>query len=268
MALIQHKIVVLSGKGGVGKSTFTTQLALYLASDPAVTVGILDLDICGPSIPRMTGCTGERLHASGAGWSPVYVRENLCVVSVHFLLEQAESAVIWRGPKKNALIRQFMRDVDWGVLDYLVIDTPPGTSDEHLSLAQLLFGGASGALLVTTPQEVALQDVRKEVDFCRKVQMPILGVVENMARFRCPSCGCDSEIFADSRSAAGLRGGARLAHECGLAFLGSVPLDPKIAAAGESGASLFDAPAVDASVGALGAIVERVRAACPLVQRE
>eukprot|EP00075_Anas_platyrhynchos_P036071 XP_027325324.1 cytosolic Fe-S cluster assembly factor NUBP1 isoform X4 [Anas platyrhynchos] len=159
-----------------------------LPAPPARTrVALLDIDICGPSIPKMMGLEGEQVHQSGSGWSPVYVEENLSVMSVGFLLSSPDDAVIWRGPKKNGLIKQFLRDVDWGEIDYLIIDTPPGTSDEHLSIVQYL--GAShvdGAVIITTPQEVSLQDVRKEINFCHKVKLPIIGVVENMSGFICP----------------------------------------------------------------------------------
>jgi len=169
LANVKHKILVLSGKGGVGKSTVTSMIARCLAaSDPDCQVGVLDVDLCGPSLPRVFGAEGEQVHQSGSGWSPVYVAENLCLMSAGFLLPGPDAAVIWRGPKKNGLIKQLLRDVDWGSLDYLLVDTPPGTSDEHLSVTQLL-PDAAGAIIVTTPQEVALLDVRKEMNFCKKV---------------------------------------------------------------------------------------------------
>jgi len=177
---IKHKILVLSGKGGVGKSTFSSQLSYALSSDENQNIGLLDIDICGPSIPRLMGLEGQTIHQSNVGWSPVFLEDNLAVMSVGFMLNDPNEAVIWRGPKKNGLIKQFLRDVDWGELDYLVVDTPPGTSDEHLSIVQYLKEtGIDGAILVTTPQEVALMDVRKEINFCKKVGIPILGVVEN-----------------------------------------------------------------------------------------
>jgi Mrp family chromosome partitioning ATPase len=189
MQSVQHKLLILSGKGGVGKSTVTSQLAFAFASDPECQVGVLDIDVCGPSIPRMLGLTTEKVHQSSYGWSPVYVDENLAVMSIGFMLPGEDEAVIWRGPKKNGMIKQFLRDVDWAELDYLLVDTPPGTSDEHLSIVQYLKeSGIDGAVLVTTPQEVSLQDVRKEITFCRKVGIPILGVVENMSGFVCPCC--------------------------------------------------------------------------------
>lgn len=165
---MKHKILVLSGKGGVGKSTVSAQLAFALANQ-GKQVGLLDIDICGPSIPTMLGLVGQEVHQSASGWSPVYVEDNLGVMSIGFMLPTTDDAVIWRGPRKNGLIKQFLTDVDWGQLDYLIIDTPPGTSDEHISIVQYLKAtNVDGAVIVTTPQEVAMADVRKEINFCKK----------------------------------------------------------------------------------------------------
>ncbi|KAG9071091.1 cytosolic Fe-S cluster assembly factor nbp35 [Linnemannia hyalina] len=246
MGTVKHKILVLSGKGGVGKSSFTTQLSFALSHDEETQVGVMDIDICGPSIPKMFGLDGEQIHQSNSGWSPVYVTDNLGVMSIGFILQEADDAIIWRGPKKNGLIKQFLKDVDWGDLDYLVVDTPPGTSDEHLSVVQYLKeSGITGAILITTPQEVALQDVRKEIDFCRKVKIPIIGVVENMAGFVCPSCKGESVIFAPTT------GGARkMAEDTNVRFLGSIPLDPRIGMSCDQGLSFLeeypDSPATKA----------------------
>jgi len=186
LAGVKHKIVVLSGKGGVGKSTFSTQLAFTLASK-GFHVGLLDVDICGPSVPHMCGLVGQEVHQSASGWSPVYVNDNLAVMSIGFMLPTADDAVIWRGPRKNGLIKQFLTDVEWGELDYLIIDTPPGTSDEHISLAQYLkTSKVDGAVVVTTPQEVSMADVRKELNFCKKTSIPVIGIVENMFDIRVP----------------------------------------------------------------------------------
>jgi len=224
MGTVKHKILVLSGKGGVGKSSFTTQLSFALSHDEETQVGVMDIDICGPSIPKMFGLDGEQIHSSNSGWSPVYVTDNLGVMSIGFILQDADDAIIWRGPKKNGLIKQFLKDVDWGDLDYLVVDTPPGTSDEHLSVVQYMKEtGITGAILITTPQEVALQDVRKEIDFCRKVKIPIIGVVENMAGFVCPNCKGESVIFAPTTG-----GAKKMAADTNVRFLGSIPLDPRI----------------------------------------
>lgn len=224
MASVKHIILVLSGKGGVGKSTVTSMIAQTLAEDASKNVGVMDIDLCGPSIPRIFGVENEQVHLSGSGWSPVFVEENLCVMSIAFLLPGPEEAVIWRGPKKNGLIKQFLKDVDWGDLDYLVIDTPPGTSDEHMSIVQFLQGTKlEGAVIVTTPQETALLDVRKEINFCQKTDLPILGVVENMSIFVCPKCKVSTEIFPPNTG-----GGQKMADELGIQFLGKLPLNPEI----------------------------------------
>lgn len=184
---VKHKILVLSGKGGVGKSTFASQLAYGLAADAGKDVGLLDIDICGPSAPIMFRQEGQDVHKSNTGWQPVYVTENLAVMSIGFLLPNPDDAVIWRGPRKNGLIKQFLKDTEWGALDFLVVDAPPGTSDEHLSIVQYLkHAGITGALIVTTPQEVAMADVRKELSFCKKVGVNVLGVVENMSGLAAP----------------------------------------------------------------------------------
>jgi len=235
--------MILSGKGGVGKSTLTTQLAYALSEHVAdtVQVSVLDVDVCGPSVPRMLGVENERLHAASSGWQPVYARDGLSVVSAAFLLDRQDQAVIWRGPKKNGLIKQFLRDVDWvqdedGREHVLLVDTPPGTSDEHLSLVQLLKPSSNvSALIVTTPQELALADVRKEIDFCRKVSIPIVGVVENMSTFVCPSCHKPSDIFP------ALTGGAAAMCEAlNLPYLGTLPLDPRMGYCCDRGLSFIE----------------------------
>ena len=218
-------------------------------------VGLMDTDITGPSIPRMMGVTGEGIHVSSTGWSPVYVSDNLGVMSVGFMLPSADDAVIWRGPKKNGLIKKFLRDVEWGELDWLVVDTPPGTSDEHLSVASYLKeSGVDGAVLVTTPQEVSLLDVRKEIDFCRKAGIAIVGIVENMSGFVCPKCTHRSQVFKPTT------GGARaLAKEVGVPFLGAVPLDPRIGMACDYGESFFDNFPDSPACAALEQVVAGVR---------
>lgn len=233
---VKHKILVLSGKGGVGKSTFTSMLAWALSADEELEVGSMDLDICGPSLPKILGCEKETVHESNSGWSPVYVADNLGMMSIQFMLPDEDAAVIWRGKKKNSLIKQFLKDVDWGDLDYLVIDTPPGTTDEHLSIASFLKdSGIDGALVVTTPQEVALLDVRKEIDFCRKAHIKVLGLVENMSGFVCPHCGGKSRIFKPTTG-----GGEKLAKDLGIKFLGSIPLDPRIGRSCDAGQCFLD----------------------------
>ncbi|KAF8587833.1 P-loop containing nucleoside triphosphate hydrolase protein [Ramaria rubella] len=255
MSSVKRKILILSGKGGVGKSTFTAQLGWAFASDESSQTGIMDVDICGPSIPTILGVANEQVHASSTGWSPVYVQDNLGVMSVGFMLPSSRDAVMWRGPKKNGLISQFLKDVDWGDLDWLVIDTPPGTSDEHLSIVQYLKeSGIDGAVVITTPQEVAIQDVRREIDFCRKVGVRVLGLVENMSGFVCPGCKTESQIFKPSTG-----GAKRLAQDMDIELLGSVPLDPRIGKSADFGVSFLDEyPDSPASV-AYMSIIERLK---------
>ena len=254
LAGIKHKILILSGKGGVGKSTFTTMLAHAYASSTENMVGIMDTDICGPSIPKMMGVEAETIHVSNAGWSPVWVADNLGVMSIQFMLPNRDDAVIWRGPKKNGLIKQFLKDVEWGELDYLLVDTPPGTSDEHLSVnSYLKESGVDGAVVVTTPQEVSLLDVRKEIDFCRKAGIKVLGVVENMSAFICSNCSHKNKVFKATT------GGARqLAVETGVPFLGAVPLDPRIGMACDYGESFLDSYPESPACVALGEVVRRI----------
>lgn len=229
-------------------------LAHAFASNPENMVGIMDTDICGPSIPKMMGVEAETIHVSNAGWSPVWVADNLGVMSVQFMLPNRDDAVIWRGPKKNGLIKQFLKDVEWGELDYLLVDTPPGTSDEHLSVnSYLKESGVDGAVVVTTPQEVSLLDVRKEIDFCRKAGIRVLGIVENMSGFVCPNCTHETQIFKATTG-----GARRLARETGIPFLGAVPLDPRIGMASDYGESFLDSfPDSPASV-ALMTVVRRI----------
>jgi ATP-binding protein involved in chromosome partitioning len=235
VAVIKHRILVLSGKGGVGKSSVAANLAMALASRGS-KVGLLDVDIHGPSIPRILGIEGCPADLAGpnrdsALLQPISATENLRVMSMGFLLENREAAVIWRGPMKYNVIKQFIKDVDWGELDYLVVDSPPGTGDEPLSVVQLL-GAPSHAVVVTTPQELSLSDVRRCVTFCRQVQVPVLGVVENMSGFVCPHCGQQTNIFKKG-------GGQTLAQEMKIPFLGQIPIDPRLVDAADEGTSYF-----------------------------
>jgi Mrp family chromosome partitioning ATPase len=219
MSSVKHKILILSGKGGVGKSTFSCQLA-WLLADSDLNIGMLDIDICGPSVPRMMGVEDQEVRKSNFGWSPVYAADNLGVMSVGFMLGNRNDAVIWRGPRKNGLIKQFLTDVYWGDnVDMLIVDAPPGTSDEHLSITSYL--KSTGAIIVTTPQEIALLDVRKEITFCQRTGVNVIGVVENMAGFMCPCCSQTTDIFAPTSG-----GAKKMCEEMKVPFLGSLPLDP------------------------------------------
>ncbi len=227
LSKIKHTFVVLSGKGGVGKSTVAVNLAVTL-SERGLAVGLLDVDVHGPSIPTMLGIANEHPVADGNGkMIPIVYKDSMKVISIGFLLQKSEDAVIWRGPLKYGVIKQFIKDVAWGELDYLIIDSPPGTGDEPLSVCQLI-GSADGALVVTTPQDVALVDVRKSITFCRKLNMPVAGVIENMSGFICPHCGKRVDIFKSG-------GGKRMAEEMGVPFLGSIPIDVAIASTSDSG---------------------------------
>jgi len=224
---IRRKLVVLSGKGGVGKSTVAANLAVSLARRNLRT-GLLDVDIHGPSIPRLLGLGGRRIVTSADGMMiPITWADTLKVISIGFLLRGDDDAVIWRGPLKMGVIRQFLSDVEWGELDYLVIDAPPGTGDEPLSVAQLV-GQVDGAVIVTTPQDVAIEDVRRCVTFCRKVGMPVAGIVENMSSFVCPHCGKETAIFKKG-------GGEALARQASVRFLGTIPIDPAVTEASDDG---------------------------------
>ncbi|KAF1537552.1 Cytosolic Fe-S cluster assembly factor NUBP2, partial [Eudyptula minor] len=230
LAGVRHILLVLSGKGGVGKSTISTELALSLRHS-GKKVGILDVDLCGPSIPHMFRVQDNDVHQCDSGWVPVFADQDksISLMSLGFLLEKPDDAVVWRGPKKNALIKQFVADVAWGDLDFLIVDTPPGTSDEHISTVEALRPYKPlGAILVTTPQAVSVGDVRRELTFCKKTGLRVLGIVENMSGFVCPHCSECTNIFSKG-------GGEELAKHAGVPFLGSVPLDPQLSQSLEEG---------------------------------
>jgi ATP-binding protein involved in chromosome partitioning len=226
MNQIKHKILILSGKGGVGKSTVAVNLAVSLALT-GKKVGLLDIDIHGPSIPKILNLEGNNLQTAEDMILPIEMLDNLKVISMGFLLRGSSDAVIWRGPMKYQMIKQFLKDVLWGSLDFLIVDSPPGTGDEPLSIVQLL-ENANGAIIVTTPQEVALSDVRKCITFCRQLNLPVLGVLENMSGFICPKCGHKTDIFKSG-------GGEKMAEEMAVPFLGRIPIDPAIVEACDSG---------------------------------
>ncbi|XP_064479977.1 cytosolic Fe-S cluster assembly factor NUBP2 homolog [Ornithodoros turicata] len=250
---VQHILLVLSGKGGVGKSTFATQLALTLVHS-GKKVGLLDVDLCGPSIPKMLNLEGRDIHQCNEGWVPVYADQSqrLAVMSIGFLLKNKDDAVIWRGPKKHAMIRQFLSDVYWQDLDYLVVDTPPGTSDEHMSTVEVLRGlSPDGAILVTTPQALSVGDVRRELTFCHKTGIAVVGIVENMSGFSCPHCSECSNIFSKG-------GGEELAKYANVPFLGCVPIDPNLALSLEHGENFMEVHKTSSTAGVLRDIVEKI----------
>jgi Mrp family chromosome partitioning ATPase len=216
---IRTKIMVMSGKGGVGKSTVSVNLAASLAFE-GYQVGLLDADIHGPDIARMCGVENRPLLAHGGGLDPVQVCRGLHAISMGLLSQDPDKAIVWRGPLKHAAIKQFLGDVNWGDLDYLIIDLPPGTGDEPLSVANLI-RNVDGAVIVTTPQGVALLDSRKAVNFSRLLRIPVLGIVENMSGLICPRCGERIDLFK-------VGGGERAARELGVPFLGRVPIEPRI----------------------------------------
>ena len=234
---VKRTILVLSGKGGVGKSTVAAQLALAF-QQRGKNVGILDIDLCGPSIPKMFGVDNMEVHQCDEGWLPVFTNEtqSMAIMSIAFLLSSSNDAVVWRGPKKNAMIKQFLTDVAWGNRDILIIDTPPGTSDEHITVMESLKASEvhiDGAVLVTTPQAVAVGDVRRELTFCRKAKLDILGIVENMSGYICPNCKDCTNIFSKG-------GGKALAEHANVPFLGAVPIDPNISESAESGINFIE----------------------------
>jgi Mrp family chromosome partitioning ATPase/predicted Fe-Mo cluster-binding NifX family protein len=226
MGQVKHKIMVLSGKGGVGKSTVAVNLAMSLANS-GKTVGLMDIDVHGPSIPKLLRLSGVPAYTDDRTILPIPYQQNMKVMSMGFFLPGPDEAIIWRGPMKHTLIRQFLSDVDWGVLDYLVIDSPPGTGDEPLSIANFL-GKETYAVVVTTPQELSTDDVRKSINFCRQVGFNIVGVVENMSGFVCPHCNESVEIFKKG-------GGEKMAKDMNVPFLGRIPVEPKMVAACDNG---------------------------------
>lgn len=228
LSSVKHTLLVMSGKGGVGKSTVAANIAVFLSNE-GHSVGLLDIDMHGPSIAGLMGLTGLPLNTVGERIQPYLVSENLKVMSMQGFLQHPDQAVIWRGPLKIGVIRQLLADVDWGRLDYFIIDSPPGTGDEPLTVAQTIPG--CQAVVVTTPQEVALADVRKSLHFCQQTGMNVLGIVENMSGFVCPTCGSLHNIFKSG-------GGERTALDWGVPFLGKIPLDSAVAEASDCGRSL------------------------------
>ncbi len=224
---IRHKFVIMSGKGGVGKTSTSVNLAMALARK-GHKVGLMDVDLHGPDIPRVLGKMGMLGISQNQKLEPLSYSDNLKAVSIESLSANKDDAIIWRGPIKYSAIRQFIADVDWGNLDFLLIDSPPGTGDEPLTVAQTI--SDAKAIVVTTPQEVSLADVRKSISFCRVVNMDIFGIIENMSGYICPHCGESADLF-------GSGGGEKTAGDLGIPFLGSIPFDPKVVACGDAGVS-------------------------------
>jgi len=222
----KNKILVMSGKGGVGKSTIAAYLSVGLAKR-GLRVGLMDVDLHGPSIPRLLGLKGNiQASASSKKGIPLRYLPNMEVMSIESLLGDRDAATIWRGPLKIGVIKQFISDIEWSNSNYLIIDSPPGTGDEPLTVAQVI--PDTKAIIVTTPQEISLADVRKSINFCRQVKMEILGLIENMSGLKCPHCGKAIDLFKTD-------GGAVTAKRAGLKLLGSLPIEPEIVLEGDSG---------------------------------
>ncbi|MFX1508928.1 MAG: Mrp/NBP35 family ATP-binding protein [Promethearchaeota archaeon] len=249
MRHVKHKIVILSGKGGVGKTTVAVNLATALAWKGNV-VGILDADITGPNVPKMLGLEGTRMIGGDTGLEPVLGPLNILTVSMEFLLQSADTPIIWRGPLKMRVISEFLSKVNWGSLDYLIIDLPPGTGDETLSIMQLL-PDLDGVIIVTTPQEVALLDSRKAAIMSRTMNIPILGLIENMSGFHCPHCNKVTNLF-------GKGGGKNAAKDLSIFFLGDLPFDPRVMTLSDEGTPFIVAEAKTPVAQAFQHIVERL----------
>jgi len=237
---IKNYLLVFSGKGGVGKSTVAANLAWVLA-DKGLNVGLLDVDIHGPNLALMLGVQDKEVISYGEDKiMPVEIRKNLSLVSMAYFIPKTDSPIIWRGPAKMKVIEKFVKDVTWGNLDWLIIDSPPGTGDEPLSIAQLL--PEAGAVIVTTPQDVSLLDSKKAINFAKELKLKIHGLIENMSGFNCPHCGKEINLFKKG-------GGKKIAEQYGIPFLGSIPIDPKIVLSGDNGEPLVcagDSPTKEA----------------------
>ncbi|MFA5363287.1 MAG: Mrp/NBP35 family ATP-binding protein [Candidatus Omnitrophota bacterium] len=249
MAKVRHTLIVMSGKGGVGKSTVAVNLA-YAFSMSGKKAGILDIDLHGPNIAKMLGIEERLIFTRESGIEPVEAGENLKAVSIALLGRDSDQPIIWRGPAKTAVIRQFLSDVNWGDLDYLVVDSPPGTGDEPLSVCQFI-PGASGIIIVTTPQDVAVLDARKSVLFAKELNIPVVGIIENMSGFVCPHCHAETAIFKKG-------GGEKAARELQVPFLGGVPFQPEFVEFGDKGTPFVSFHHKSKSADAFMKIVARI----------
>lgn len=247
---IGNTLFVMSGKGGVGKSAVTVNLALALAN-MGYRVGILDVDMHGPSIPTLLGLENFLTVRDGEKLTPIFYKEKVAVVSMDSLLPDRNTAIIWRGPRKTAAIHQFIGSVSWGNLDYLLIDSPPGTGDEHLAVLQAI--PDAKCVMVTTPQEISLADVRKALNFIEKIKAPLLGIVENMSGLSCPHCGGNIDLFSSG-------GGEALARSRNIPFLGRVPIDPSMLVAADSKQPVVDMPGNFPAKEAFLAIADKIKA--------
>lgn len=245
---IKKVYLVMSGKGGVGKSSVAVNLAVALAAQ-GKQVGLMDTDIHGPNTLKMLGLEGQRLGSDDVGMHPLRYNDNLGVISIASMLESDDAAVIWRGPMKIGVIRQFVSDVAWGKLDYLIIDSPPGTGDEPLTVAQTV--PMAEGVIVTTPQEVSLQDVRRSISFAQQLNMKVAGIIENMSGLACPHCGEIVDLFKSG-------GGEKIAADAKLPFLGKIPLDPAVVHAGDNGKPMVIDNATSAAAVAFNKIVKKL----------
>lgn len=250
LSKIRNKLIVMSGKGGVGKTTVAVNLAYGLALKGYKT-GILDVDIHGPNIAKMLGIEGKRLGGSHLGMEPVKVIQNLKAVSIALLIENPDKPIIWRGPLKMQTIKQFLSDANWGDLDYLIVDAPPGTGDEPLSVCQLI-SDINGAVIVTTPQDVAILDSRKSVQFAKELKIPVIGIVENMSVLICPYCQKEIDLFGGG-------GGEKAAHDLKVPFLGRIPIDSEMVKSGDSGQPLLGFKNESSTAQIMGEIMEKIR---------
>lgn len=249
MLKIKHKLIVMSGKGGVGKTTTAVNIATGLALK-GNKVGILDVDIHGPNIAKMLGVEGKKLMGSATGVEPIESSNGVKIISLSLLLDNPDQPIIWRGPLKMVTIKQFLADVNWGELDYLVVDSPPGTGDEPLSVCQLI-NNIDAAIIVTTPQDVAILDARKSVLFAKELKIPFIGIIENMSGLMCPHCKQEIELFGKGKT-------KQTAVDFGIPFLGQIPLEPRIVRQSDFGVPFLESNVSDEATLGMNKIIEKI----------